>query len=580
MIQVVDNSTNKYAKYKDMHMKDRLLYFIKDITIFLNFDIGKVVMFDSERNSITFRSKYVRENINLKEPILQIDYISERVPTILNIVMKEKEVVIFNNDGNLTHEDVEYTPLIKDIQQEVYIPLFGEYDSQNIIGCLYLGTFLSENSIRAQALEGDEIIYRVYRLSKHLEIIYGRSERFLNTLNMIHVFSTLLEDRQASLPNHSYNVAHWAKEIAEYLSLDEITIQQIYIAGILHDIGKIHIGKNILEKPEKLTEEEYDIIKKHSMYSYHITKEFCKNIQDLHHIPRIIKHHHERYDGTGYPEGLKGKEIPIESSILAVADAVDAMLSKREYSEAKSIQAVMKELALQKSKQFDAKITDAIIQILASSKQKQTEIFSVPIVQATMAITLKDKIYFNQGQLIKMDPGFIFKMDPENSLDELDKINIKQMDLYINDRQNIFEYSVRIKELKNETIYISNLKLKPKSTAFKLSWNLYGLIHIDMSKHQKVYDINIHMIGGNVLSFYISEYEINDLINSEISYLKIFFDEENIDITGKIIKSYKIGINQYFEFDYSNLHDSKKDKIYKYLFRKQIEFRKSINPYV
>ncbi len=133
------------------------------------------------------------------------------------------------------------------------------------------------------------------------------------------------KDRYTS--GHSQRVANYAVMIAERMGKDDDYLQVVYYAGLLHDVGKIRIPEGVINKPGKLTDDEFDSIRIHSVSGFHI-------LRDIHNDERIAygaKYHHERYDGTGYPNGLEGDNIPEIARIIAVADAYDAMASERSY---------------------------------------------------------------------------------------------------------------------------------------------------------------------------------------------------------------------------------------------------------
>jgi response regulator RpfG family c-di-GMP phosphodiesterase len=158
--------------------------------------------------------------------------------------------------------------------------------------------------------------------------------------------------------NHSNRVAQLATFLAEAMGVKNKTIKEIEHAASIHDIGKIGIEENILRKNGRLTADEYEEIKKHPAIGVRIVKS-VPFLEDA--IP-VILHHHERYDGKGYPEGIKGEEIPLSARIVVVADAVDAMMSERSYRNALSTERVMHELSSNSGTQFDPEVVDIILQ--------------------------------------------------------------------------------------------------------------------------------------------------------------------------------------------------------------------------
>lgn len=143
----------------------------------------------------------------------------------------------------------------------------------------------------------------------------------------VHVVLALASAIDAKDPytnGHSARVAHYSREIARRLGYDRQGLERIYIMGLLHDVGKIGIPDAVINKPDKLTDEEYELIKTHPMLGAKILGE----IKEMPALANGARWHHERYDGTGYPDGLSGEDIPKEARIIAVADSYDAMTSR------------------------------------------------------------------------------------------------------------------------------------------------------------------------------------------------------------------------------------------------------------
>ena len=180
-----------------------------------------------------------------------------------------------------------------------------------------------------------------------------------------------IEIRDSYTKGHSERVAFFSKRIAEVMGLKENEIKAIYIAGLLHDIGKIGIPDSILLKPGKLSDEEYEIIKFHPLLSY----ELLKHIDILKDSLPGIKYHHERWDGSGYPEGLKGQEIPLQARILAVADSFDAMTSDRIYRAGIPKTQAIAELRKLAGKHYDPEVVENALYILLNEEPPPPEDF-------------------------------------------------------------------------------------------------------------------------------------------------------------------------------------------------------------
>jgi len=148
---------------------------------------------------------------------------------------------------------------------------------------------------------------------------------------------------------HGSQIAGYVKKIAEDLDICKEEIAVIAYAAALHDIGKLMVSKKILLKPGKLTDEEYEEMKKHSVYGE-------KLLMPLSYIANLVRHHHERWDGKGYPDNLKGNEIPIGSRIIAVIDVFNAITHERTYKKAMSKEYAIGELEKNAGSQFDPQI--------------------------------------------------------------------------------------------------------------------------------------------------------------------------------------------------------------------------------
>ncbi|MFD1780529.1 HD-GYP domain-containing protein [Fredinandcohnia salidurans] len=164
--------------------------------------------------------------------------------------------------------------------------------------------------------------------------------------------------------NHSERVAEYAVKIAKKLMLPKEKLENLYLSSILHDIGKINTPEEILKKPDKLTDEEFAIIKRHPRDGAEMVKDFYYND-----IATIIEQHHERLDGSGYPNRLKGDEILIEARIIAVSDTFDAMTEDRSYRKALSSQIALDELKRLAGTHYDKKVVDAFEDILKEEKR-------------------------------------------------------------------------------------------------------------------------------------------------------------------------------------------------------------------
>lgn len=173
--------------------------------------------------------------------------------------------------------------------------------------------------------------------------------------DVIECLTTAMEARDLYTSGHSGRVADMAFDIARYINIRGRQLEDIHLAAHLHDIGKLGVPEQILNKREKLLPEEWEQIKRHPEIGFGI----LHKSRGLKEIAEIVLHHHERWDGKGYPFGLKGEKIPLGSRIISVADSIDAMTSERPYRKAMSWEECMKEMVANKGIQFDPVLVEA-----------------------------------------------------------------------------------------------------------------------------------------------------------------------------------------------------------------------------
>lgn len=185
---------------------------------------------------------------------------------------------------------------------------------------------------------------------------------YANLIDTLNTLVTTIEAKDPYTRDHSLRVTEYALKIGRMLGIGEQELEMIDFAGTLHDIGKIGVHDEILTKSGRLTPEEYAAIKQHPLIGERIVEPL-----GLGEIERaIIRNHHERYDGKGYPDGIGGRDIPMLARIVAVADAFDAMTTTRSYRQALSIETAMDELARNRGTQFDPQAAGAMLEALDS----------------------------------------------------------------------------------------------------------------------------------------------------------------------------------------------------------------------
>ena len=258
------------------------------------------------------------------------------------------------------------------IKVKVALPIFFH---DELLGIFVLGEKLSKKKFSSDELAFLSILssdvamaIRNASLFEDLRLQLERNQKlFLQTISAL---AQAIEAKDKYTIGHtervvdlSLKIAHQLKKIRRIKDWDRFE-HNLRIAALLHDIGKIGVPESILNKPTSLSEKEWEFIKKHPL----IGVEILSPIKDLEEVAKAIKYHHERFDGKGYPEGLKGRKIPLISAIIAVADAYDAMTSDRPYRKALSPQEAKEEIKKNKGIQFHPQVVEAFLKVFPNGK--------------------------------------------------------------------------------------------------------------------------------------------------------------------------------------------------------------------
>jgi putative nucleotidyltransferase with HDIG domain len=178
-------------------------------------------------------------------------------------------------------------------------------------------------------------------------------------INTVAALTSAIDASDPFTHGHSFRVSRYALRVGREMGLSSRDLEMLEYAGLLHDIGKIAIQNDILLKVGPLTEEEWRSLKAHP----NIGADIVEQLKFLREAAEVIRSHHERPDGTGYPRGMRGEEVPLAARILNVVDAFDAMTSDRPYRKALPVERVIEELETYRGMQFDAEVTDIILDL-------------------------------------------------------------------------------------------------------------------------------------------------------------------------------------------------------------------------
>ena len=327
----------------------------------------KVLLVDDEHNNLEFMNRTLRRDWDVTmcdDPI-----------TALEILKGQNEFALIFSDHKMPNMDgVEFLIEATKIQPNAVKILVTAYSDSKIlidaINAAKIYRYIKKPYTPDELIHVAKTCEDYYQLRVDNEnLIFDLKDLFGGTIKAI---TEALDSKDSYTAGRSRRVAFYSSKLAQYIGLTETEAGRIELAGLLHDIGMIGVAEDILNKVEKLTPDEYNQIKQHVFHSVKI----LEDIKQLAEVVEIIKYHHERYDGTGYPYGIKGDEIPIGSRIIAIADAFDGILSNRPYKEASSLEDALVELSENKGTQFDPHLVDIFQFILPDIREELVEIES------------------------------------------------------------------------------------------------------------------------------------------------------------------------------------------------------------
>ncbi len=309
----------------------------------------------------------------------------------LAITMKYQDRIVDINDADilpvlsgLSEND---RRMLQDNNIELLLPLKTD---GLLIGILLLSrklhkeAYSNEDKQLLQSVSQD-IAIRLDNASRYNSVIQKHSELQKTMDGVIFAVSAVVESRDPYTAGHQRRVAELARAIAGEMGLSEWHLKGMHIIGLLHDVGKIAVPAEILSKPGKISQYEFNIIKGHSRIGYDI----LEKIDFPWPVAKAILQHHERLNGSGYPEGLSGKEITLEAKILGVADVVEAMSSHRPYRPALGLDVALKEIRQQSGILYDREVVDACLRLLQKGQFAFEKLMS-------SADSAKEEVYLNK----------------------------------------------------------------------------------------------------------------------------------------------------------------------------------------
>ena len=296
-----------------------------------------------------------------------------------NIISTQKQHILIVDISNISSKDFNILKNIRKENNDLYIILVLDSNKTSIpldkLNEFSVQGYCEKNSKLNQlslfietAIKSIEQMKMIKTMNE--ELLASKEQLVKSYLETIEILRYTVEAKDTYTRGHSERVSEYSVLIGKKLGLPQSDLKTLKIGGLFHDIGKIGIADSILMKTGKLTNSEYNEIKKHPI----IGKNILSNASIFQDIIPIVLYHHERYDGKGYPEGLRGNDIPLLARIVCVADSFDAMTSKRSYRDVLDYDYVKNEIKSQSGTQFDPVIATTFLDVLNNENNLISEI--------------------------------------------------------------------------------------------------------------------------------------------------------------------------------------------------------------
>lgn len=401
---------------------------------------------------------------------------------------------------------------------------------------------------------------------------------------IIDSYCEMLSTKDSIMPNHMSNVADWCNKISAELEMGERDRKILYVSALLHDVGKMFIPDAVINKTTKLTDKEAELIKTHATKSYFLLKSALYGMTYFNDVPYIVKHHHERYDGTGYPARLIGTDIPYMSRILAVADSIDGMMTRRPGRQPKEAPEIIEELAKESGLQFDPLIVNAAINAIKDSYENTN---AIVMKQSKFIGNASLRFYFGdyktiislQGNLIIKQENAIFI--PNSSSLYNPEWNVKKIFLpavsFI-ENKDLYEFKCTISAISPENIEITKIAYTPTDKFFALTLNE----NITLKKDNFKMEVEMLKLGGDTLVLQVHQLENPKIAEHLGGNFQVEFSQELGSQIGinpilcRIGKIYNSGENTIYVLNYVDISSTDRDVILKFLFKKQIENKQNV----
>ena len=490
-------------------------------------------------------------------------------------LLKKVKKALYTEDGFVYGREA-FRKFREDSAYEAYIPLCKRNS------CFGMIVLASDNKYwqGEKELENPEFKERIQRIARVMVEEDEAALRKESLYQITYMLCGIVDRKEPYLISRLFNVAYWGIRIARAMGVSEEDVEKLQLAILMHDLGKIYIDEDILNKRGSLTDNEYETMKQRVVYSHEIAKKLSE-IYEVDDLPEIILNYQERIDGRGYPSGKKGEEIPLLSRILGTAKAIAAMLSSSPHRRAISPDEAAFELRRNAGRQFDKRVVAATVALL-SEGAVGGDCFSSIGTYATLHIRLRDpagvralpgsEAWINAninvwGNVRRAGDDYVFT--PAKQMPVLDPERIKSCSLYISIDEKVYRYIPQIMESTGDRVVFSRLDMIKDEGSFAIRWKLNGYF---VSASGNACEIFVTMIGGDFADFYVYTEDMPEAFEQGLIRID-FEDGRKAALPGVVIFSGKAGDKTHYRLKFTGLKESDRKLIFSEIFRKQVTGR-------
>lgn len=531
-----------------------------DVLNAVDFHLMKIVRLD-------FHNRLIFEEMTLDRTwggIEQEAFSFSALEKVISLLSGTRNPVVFT-DPLTTIGQIAYKKINMRFAVEAFIPLFT--GSAKVAGFIYM----AKQSGEAVLAHSDAYLCNLRLLIIVLEReLYERAieDKLSKTVLML---CEIINAKEPMMISNSYAVMLWSIRIARQMHLPEEEIQKLQLAALMHNLGKIYIDEQKLGDSGDI-QAIREVSRQRTERSYELALRLGR-IYDLEDIPEIIRRFQERVDGSGYPGGLSGEQIPLLSRILCVAKAITAMFSSKHYRKAKTLDEIVHEIKKNAGTQFDARVASAALALLIDKRYENADFFAGMGNYATLSITVSGQsgnTIQMLGQVRRIANLHVFY--PLDKMPSVEPAMVSSCALYLDVNERILQFDVDIRQFLPDRILLSRVEARRTEDMFSVLWYMEGAL---ITNEKAIHSIYISILGGDYMDFHIVSEENPAAFTSGIVKVALKENSETF-LPGIIVFRQPMNGKTFYRFRYTNVSEADRQALFSAMFRKQLEMRASI----